>query len=459
MTRESGVPSALESRLLWAAICASFVSFLDGSIVNVALPAIARDVGGGIVTQQWVVDGYLLTLSALILVSGAVSDAFGRLRVLRIAIVAFAITSAACAIAPTASLLIAARLLQGVAGALLVPGSLGLIIATFEGAAQSKAIGRWTGWTSVASLVGPVVGGTIVDLLGWRVVFVLGVVPAAAALLLLGRARDVQADGAPKVDWSGAALAAIGLAGITVVLIEAPRLGISSPVVLIALALGVVGLVAFWIQNRRSRDLLVPLRLFRGNFASGNLATLFIYGGLGVSFLVVTLYLQEVVRLPATVAAVCTLPATIVLILLSGRFGALAGTYGPRRFMAGGPVVGAIGFAFIALTPDPAHALVFVIPGVVILGLGLAITVAPLTAAVLQAVPEAESGIGSAINNAVARVAGLVTTALIGVIVGGAMSQGGFVRGVLVVVGLLVVGGVVSFLGITDPKRDPTPAG
>ncbi|WP_199706556.1 MFS transporter [Amnibacterium setariae] len=446
-----GVPR----RMLAAAVLASFVSFLDGSITNIALPSIGRDLGGGVVTQEWVVDGYLLTLSAFILLSGAVSDRFGRLKVLRIALVAFAATSVLCALAPTAGVLVAARLLQGVAGALLVPGSLGLIIAVFSGPAQARAIGSWTGWTSVSSLFGPVVGGLLVDALGWRSVFVIGLLPAAAAMVLLGRVRDdPQQEATGRIDLPSAALAAAGLGLLTVGLIEVGGashavLPIGAAIALIAA--GLVVLAGFVLQDSRARHPLVPQRLFaERNFSAGNLATLFVYGALGLASLVPALYLQQVLRLPATAAALVSLPSTILMILLSSRFGALSGRLGPRRFMTAGPLVCAVGALLWLLTGLGTAPVVLVAAGTVVVGLGLAMTVAPLTSAVLGAVPEAESGIGSAVNNAVARVAGLVTTACSGLILGGAVAQGGFERAAVVVAVLLVIGGAVSFAGIRD---------
>ncbi|RIX28874.1 MFS transporter [Amnibacterium setariae] len=441
--------------MLAAAVLASFVSFLDGSITNIALPSIGRDLGGGVVTQEWVVDGYLLTLSAFILLSGAVSDRFGRLKVLRIALVAFAATSVLCALAPTAGVLVAARLLQGVAGALLVPGSLGLIIAVFSGPAQARAIGSWTGWTSVSSLFGPVVGGLLVDALGWRSVFVIGLLPAAAAMVLLGRVRDdPQQEATGRIDLPSAALAAAGLGLLTVGLIEVGGashavLPIGAAIALIAA--GLVVLAGFVLQDSRARHPLVPQRLFaERNFSAGNLATLFVYGALGLASLVPALYLQQVLRLPATAAALVSLPSTILMILLSSRFGALSGRLGPRRFMTAGPLVCAVGALLWLLTGLGTAPVVLVAAGTVVVGLGLAMTVAPLTSAVLGAVPEAESGIGSAVNNAVARVAGLVTTACSGLILGGAVAQGGFERAAVVVAVLLVIGGAVSFAGIRD---------
>jgi EmrB/QacA subfamily drug resistance transporter len=463
-TLDSVRSTGVQQRLLWAAILASFVSFLDGSIVNIALPAIARDIGGGIVLQQWVIDGYLLTLSALILTAGAVSDAFGRLRVLRIAIVAFAVTSLLCAVAPTAGVLVLARVLQGVAGALLVPGSLALIIATFEGVAQSKAIGRWTAWTGVSFLVGPVIGGLLVDAVGWRSIFVLSVLPAAAALLLLGRMRDAPKAGPrARIDVGSAALAAVGLGALVTGLIEmgadTGRSGAGRPtlpmgLVVGLLVLGVAALVAFVLRDRRARHPLVPGRLFReGNFSAGNLATLFIYAGLSLAGLMPAIFLQQVVNLPATVAALVGLPATLLVILLSSRFGALAGRFGPRLFMTGGPLLGAAAWVAMSFVRSPDTALWLIVPGTILFGVGLSATVAPLTAAVLGAVPPEQSGIGSAVNNAVARVAGLVAVACAGWILGGVVTVPGFDRAAVVTAALLATGGLTSLAGIRNPRR------
>lgn len=445
---------AVKRRMLAAAVLASFVSFLDGSITNIALPSIARDLQGGVATQQWVVDGYLLSLSALILLAGAVSDAVGRLRVLRAALIAFALTSLLCAIAPTAGFLIGARVLQGVAGAFLVPGSLSLIIAVFDGPAQARAIGSWTGWTSVSALFGPVLGGLLVDQLGWRSVFVIGLLPAAASMALLGRTHDAKLPAASgqRIDVPSAVLAALGLGGLTVGLIElgAGQDAVLPPAVAAPLLIaGVAALGVFLLRNARTAAPLVPPRLFAArNFAWGNLSTFFVYGALGLASLVPALYLQQVLRLPATFAAVVSLPATVLMVLLSGRFGALAGRYGARRFMTAGPLIAAGGAALNLFVSDPATALWFVVPGTVLTGLGLSITVAPLTAAVLGAVPAASSGIGSAVNNAVARVAGLLTVACAGWILGGAVTTGGFVRSALVTALLLLAGAAAAFAGI-----------
>lgn len=451
--------TALQRRLLAAAVLASFVSFLDGSITTIALPAIDRDLGGGVVTQQWIVDGYLLTLSAFILLAGAVSDSFGRLRVLRIALIAFAVTSLLCAVAPTAGVLVGARILQGVAGALLVPGSLGLIIATFHGPAQAKAIGAWTAWTSVSMLFGPVTGGLLVDSLGWRSIFLIGLLPAAAAMLLLGRVGDSARQGpAARIDLPSAALTALGLGSLTVGLIElggGARAALPTGGSLALVLAGLLPLSGFVLRNGRVPHPLVPPHLFRTrNFTAGNGSTLFIYGALGLASFVPSLYLQQVLQLRPTVAALVGLPSTVLMILLSGRFGALAGRFGPRVFMTVGPVIAATGAGLWALTGAAEPRLALVVAGTIVLGLGLVTTVAPLTSAVLGAVPEEESGIGSAVNNAVSRVAILVTTACAGLILGGAVDTPGFVRVAIATATLMLAASAVSFVGIrTSPAR------
>ena len=440
----------LEQRLLWAAIMAALVSFIDGSVVNVALPAISHALGGGVSTQQWVIDGYLLTVSALILTAGAISDTYGRLRILRIAIAGFVVASAACALSPTATALIVARIIQGIAGALLIPSSLSLIISTFSGRRQAEAIGQWTAWTGVSFLIGPLLGGVLVDSLGWRWIFVISALPAIAGLVLLGKQRDLLTGKRATVDLLGSALAAIGLGGVTAALIEAHS-GLHSPRVLLPLLAGVSGLIGFAIYNQRSRRPLVPIELFRfRNFWAGNLATFFIYGGLGLASIVPTLCLQEVLHLKASVAALVTLPSVIISILLSRRFGALAGTYGPRRFMTVGPLVASAGFGIMQLTGDHQPNIALIISGVGLFGLGLAITVAPLTSSVLAAVPSHQSGIGSAINNAVARVAGLITTACLGLIIGNRLTFIGFHHATLIIAILLAIGGLVSARWISD---------
>ncbi|MFD4991596.1 MFS transporter [Cellulosimicrobium cellulans] len=452
----------VQQRVLVVAVLASFVSFLDGSVVNVALPAISAELTTGPVTglalQQWVVDAYMITLGALILLAGSLSDVHGRRRIMAIGLVGFAVTSVACALAPDGLFLVVARGLQGVAGALLVPSSLAMIISTFDGERQSRAIGSWTAWTSTASLVGPLLGGILIDTISWRWVFWINVLPVAVTLWLLravprSAAEEPGAGTTRRIDVAGATLAAVGLAGTVFALIEQGRFGWASPVVWGPCVVGVACLVTFVWWERRAPDPMLPPRLFRvRNFAWGNLATAAIYGALYFGGFVVTLFLQQVGGYSATAAGLAQLPVTLVLLALSTRFGALAGRYGPRLFMTLGPIVGGAGYLLLLTTTDDAVYVTQVLPGLVLFGLGLAMTVAPLTSAILGSIPAADAGIGSAVNNAVSRVAGLVVIAFAGVIVGGVLDLDGFHRSLLVTAALLVLGGVLSWVGIRNEK-------
>ncbi|QAY71528.1 MFS transporter [Xylanimonas protaetiae] len=444
---------AVQRRVLLVAILATFVAFLDGTVVTVALPAIGRELGGGgaaaLGLQQWVVDAYLVTLGSLILLAGSLSDVHGRRRVLVAGLAGFAVASAACALAPTGPVLVAARGVQGVAGALLVPSSLAMIVSAFDGEAQGRAIGRWTAWTGTAAIVGPLVGGLLVDTFSWRFVFWL-TVPVCLGTLLLVRGLPASAGGrGRRLDVAGAALAAVGLAGTVSALIEADRLGWGSPLVLTGLVGGAACLVAFVAWERRVPDPMLPLRLFSiRNVAWGNAATAAIYGALGFGGFLVTLFLQQVAGYPATLAGLAQLPATFAMLTLSGWFGSLAGRYGARPFMTAGPLLAAVGFLLMLATDAHATYWTQVLPGQAVFGLGLAVTVAPLTAAILVAAPVADAGIASAVNNAVARVAGLVVVALAGVILGGALDVGTFHRGLVVTAALFAVGGMLSLAGI-----------
>lgn len=445
--------------LIAVAVLASFVAFLDGSVVNLALPAIGRDLGGGLALQQWVVDGYLLTLGALILLAGAVSDAYGRLAALRAGLALFAVASVLCALAPTGWVLVAARCLQGIAAAFLVPSSLAMLNARFTGERQAAAIGTWTAWTGTAFVVGPPLGGLLVDALNWRWVFGLNVVPIAVTLYLTTRlSADGVGDGARdagRIDVVGAVLGAVGLSATVYALIEAGRYGPTHPAVLGAFAVGVACLLAFPWWEARTENPMMPLTLFaRRNFAVGNLATVFFYAAVSLGTLLIALFLQEGVGMTATSAGLATLPIPVLSFLLARRFGTLAGRYGPRLFMAIGPVVAATGFLLLTTARDDFDVWTQFVPGLVVFGLGLSVTVAPLTAAVLAAVDPAQSGIGSAVNNAVSRIAGLVAVAFLGVITGGVTDLAGFRHGVIVVAVLFVVAGVCSALGITNRAHD-----
>lgn len=445
MTRE-------QRTVLAVAVLASFVSFLDGTVVNVALPAIAADLGGGLSTQQWVVDAYLVTLGAFILVAGSLSDVLGRVVVLRIGLIGFGVTSLAISAAPTAEFLIVARALQGVAGALLVPSSLALITSTFRGAAQARAIGIWTGATTVAMLAGPLIGGVFVDTLSWRLVFLVNVLPIGVTMWLLTRLghRDHRRPGA-RVDILGAVLCAAGLGGIVFALIEQPNLGWASPVIWLPGIIGILAFSGFLVRQKTAREPMMPLDLFRArNFWAGNLATVFVYAALSLNGFVLSVYLQQGAGLPATLAGLASLPSTVLMIVLSSRMGALSGRLGPRLFMTVGPLVMAAGALLLLLVGDDFDYWTQVLPGVIVFGLGLTATVSPLTAAVLGAIDSERSGIASAVNNAVSRVAGLLAIAAVSAVVGGSLDLDGFHRAAIFTAALMALGAAASFLGIRN---------
>jgi EmrB/QacA subfamily drug resistance transporter len=445
MTRE-------QRMVLTIAVLASFVSFLDGTVVNVALPAIAGELGGGLSTQQWVVDAYLVTLGAFILVAGSLSDVFGRVVVLRVGLIGFGITSVAIAAAPTAEFLIVARAVQGIAGALLVPSSLALITSTFRGPAQARAIGIWTGATTIAIIAGPLIGGIFVDTLSWRLAFLVNVVPIAVTMWLLVRLghRDHRRPDA-RVDVVGAVLCAVGLGGVVFALIEQPNLGWASPVIWLPGLLGAAAFVGFIVRQRLARDPMMPLDLFRArNFWAGNLATVFVYAALSLNGFVVSVYLQQGAGLSATLAGLASLPSTLLMILLSSRMGALAGRFGPRLFMTLGPLLMALGSLLLLSVRDDFDYWTQVLPGIVLFGLGLTATVSPLTSAVLGAIETERSGIASAVNNAVSRVAGLLAIAAVSAVVGGSLDLDGFHRAAIVTAALMLLGAAASFLGIRN---------
>ena len=449
--------SAVQRLVITIAVLASFVTFLDGTVVTVALPAIKDELGGGITTQQWVVDAYLITLSALILLAGSLSDAYGRVRIMRIGLIAFGIASVAVAAAPEPLTLIIARALQGAAGALLVPSSLALIMATMRGELQSRAIGVWTAFTTGAQIAGPLLGGLFVDLLSWRFVFLINVIPIGITLILLARLHLPDQPRGARVDWWSGMLCAVGLGAVVFALIEQPNLGWGSPAIWLPGVIGVAMFVAFLLRQPRSPAPLMPLSLFNArNFAWGNLATLFIYAALSLNGFVIGVYLQEGAGLPATVAGLASLPITILMILLSSHAGAWAGKLGPRLFMTVGPLLMAVG-ALLLLTVSPEFSYWWqVLPSMIILGLGLSLTVAPLTSAVLGAIDENRSGIASAVNNAISRVAGLIVVAMLSTIVGGTLDLDGFHNAAWVTAGLMALGGVISWIGI---RRAPVQHG
>ncbi|MFB8188063.1 MFS transporter [Microbacterium sp. NPDC055988] len=449
----------LQRLVISIAVLASFVTFLDGTVVNVALPAISRELGGGITTQQWVVDAYLITLSALILLAGSVSDAYGRVLVMRIGLIAFGVASIAVAAAFDPLMLIIARAAQGAAGALLVPSSLALITATMRADVQSRAIGVWTAFTTAAQLVGPLLGGLFVDYLSWRFVFLINVIPIGITLLLLARLKLPEHPRGIKVDWWSGALCAVGLGAVVFALIEQPNMGWQSPAIWVPAIVGAALFALFLWRQQHSTSPLMPLWLFRvRDFGWGNLATLFVYAALSLNGFVVGVYLQQGAGLSATAAGLASLPMTILMILVSSRAGQWAGRWGPRIFMTIGPLIMAVGALMLLLVAADFDYWWQVLPAMIVMGLGLSLTVAPLTAAILGAIDENHSGIASAVNNAVSRVAGLLVVAMLSTIVGGTLDLDGFHSAAWVTAALLVVGGVVSWVGIRRNPAEPAPA-
>lgn len=431
---------------------ASFVAFLDGTIVNVALPAIDRELGGGLVTQQWVVDGYFITLGAIMLVAGSISDAYGRSLVMRIGLIGFGIASVIITVAPDPLTLIIARMLQGAAGAFLVPSSLALISAHYSGAARSKAIGTWTALTTGAMIVGPLIGGVLVDFASWRFAFLINVVPIAVTLWLLRAVPDPPRQTERHIDILGAVLSILGLGGLVFGLIEQPRLGWGHPAIPITLLGGAVLFVLFLLRQKRVSDPILPLDLFRArNFWVGNITTTLMYGALSLNGFVLAIYLQEQAGLSATAAGLASLPTTIMMILFSSTAGRLAGSWGPRLFMGVGPILMGLGSLMLLLVREDFNYWWQVLPAMIVFGLGLAATVSPLTATILGAIEEERSGIASAVNNAISRVAGLIAIALVGTVVGGTLDLSGFYRAAVFVAGLLIAGGLVSLVGIRNP--------
>jgi EmrB/QacA subfamily drug resistance transporter len=405
---------------LVAAIMGSAVVAVDATVVNVALPAIADDLGGGLAGQQWVANSYLLTLSALILVSGSLADLYGERRVFTLGVGGFGVASLLCALAPTVELLVVARALQGVAGALLTPASLAIIVAVFPESERGAAIGSWTAWSGIGYLAGPIIGGQIIDSVSWRWVFAINVPLVLITLALSSRyvpgGREMGED-RPRLDVVGAALCAFSLAGISFGLIEQPIFGWGDPLVFVPLAGGALLFAAFVLYELHTPAPMLPLALFRRrNFTVANIETFAMYGGMAVQGFFLTLFLQQVAGFSALEAGSAGLVPTIFMFLLSRRFGALADRYGPRWFMCVGPLLVAGGFTLLLRLDADTSYVADLLPALVLYSLGLAVTVAPLTATVLADADERDAGIASAVNNAIARTAGLLATAAVGAV-------------------------------------------
>jgi EmrB/QacA subfamily drug resistance transporter len=411
--------TAREKRItLVAAILGSGIVFLDATVVNIALPAVRGDLGGGMAGQQWVVEAYLLTLSALLLIGGSLGDIFGQRRVFFIGVVGFGATSVLCALAPGIAFLCAFRAAQGVFAALLTPSTLAIITHVFPDDERGGAIGTWTAFGAIAGVLGPLLGGVLIEAASWRLIFAVNIPVVLVTLWLIDRGVPQSADmpSHTRIDWPGAALGAIALPGPVFGLTEQPVRGWDG-VVVVSIAIGVVAGVLFLLQERRSATPMLPLDLFRHrNFSIGNLATLTTYMGLGAMTFLLPLFLQQVAGYSPVKAGLALLPITALMFFLSRRFGALADRIGPRLLMGFGPLVAAGGTLLLLMIDHTADYATQVLPGLVVFGLGLSMTVAPLTSTVLGAVDKHRAGIASGVNNALARVAGLLAVAVIGAV-------------------------------------------
>jgi len=456
--------------VLFATVLGTGIAFIDATVVNIALPHIGDDLHADAASLQWTINGYTLSLAALILLGGSLGDRFGRRRTFLVGVVWFAGASLLCGLAPDIETLIAARILQGIGGALLTPGALAIIQASFVPEDRSRAIGAWSGLGGIAGAVGPFLGGWLVQAASWRLVFLINVPLAVLVVAVAGRhvpeSRDTQMP--PKLDVAGVLLCALGLAGLTYGFTAWSARGPGDPVVYGTLLIGVACLAGFVLQERRSTHPMLPLSIFRSRaFTADNLVTFAVYAALGGVMFLLVLQLQVVSGFEPLIAGLALLPITVIMLLLSARMGALAERIGPRIPMTAGPLIIAVALLWLSRIGPHASYLRDVLPPVILQGLGLAVTVAPLTATALGSVEDRHAGIASGVNNAVARAASLLAVAVLPLAAGlgtGRLTDPAalaptFRNAMLISAGLLVVGAVIAVIGIPGKiaKHEPSP--
>ncbi|MBU2094775.1 MAG: MFS transporter [Alphaproteobacteria bacterium] len=445
--------------VLAGTVLGSSLAFIDGSAVSLTLPIMQQQLGGDLASAQWIMNAYALMLGALVLAGGAAADRYGRKRVFLAGVVLFTLASLGCGLAPSLPTLIAARAVQGIGAALMTPASLALLGATFDDKGRGQAIGIWAGASGLMSAVGPVLGGWLTDTISWRAVFLINLPIAALAIWLVAAgARESRGARAGPVDWQGAVAVTLSLAAITWALTDAPKLGFANPLIVAALALGVLGVAGFLMIERRAPGPMMPLKLFRSRQFSGlNVYTLLLYGAFGGALFLLPFLLLRVHHYPAAQAGAALLPLSIALAVISPLVGRLVSRIGARPLLTAGPLLVAAGFGLMAWRAGDATYWTGVFPGLAVMAVGLGLAVAPLTDAVLAAVDDEYEGAASGINNAVARVAGLLAVALVGFVLGVAdpdVILRGF-RTALVVAAVVAAGaGVLAAVVVRQDKAE-----
>lgn len=453
-------PDAARRLVLAGTVLGSSLAFIDGSAVSLTLPIMQLELSGDVAAAQWIMNAYALMLGALVLAGGAAADRYGRKRVFLAGVTIFTMASVACGLAPSLPVLIAARAVQGAGAALLTPASLALLGATFDAKGRGQAIGIWAGASGLMSAVGPVLGGWLTDAISWRAVFLINLPIAALAVWLVATAaRESKGVRAGAVDWQGAVAVTLSLAAITWALTDAPTWGFANPWIAAGLVLGVAGFALFLAIERRAESPMMPLNLFRSIPFSGlNAYTLLLYGAFGGALFLLPFLLLRVHHYPAAMAGAALLPLSVGLAVLSPLSGRLASRVGPRALLAAGPVMVAAGFAMMAWRAGDANYWTGVFPGLAVMAVGLGLAVAPLTDAVLGAVDDAYEGAASGINNAVARVAGLLAVALVGFVLGAPDPEvilSGFRAALLVAAVAAVAAGLLAAVVVRNPGDKP----